>query len=123
MAQRPEASYGAAGQESHVWLRYQVRDGKGYLGCSLCVAWAAAGNRLRGRQALGRFQLREDNPNNRAADTASGHVSRAGGDHRKALADWLAAQQAVAAPAAGAQRRALREQERPTVPQENTVFF
>ena len=81
------ATYQFPGEACRTWLRFEIRNGKPYLGCSICKAWSDKGNPLRGRQSLGRFMLREDNANNHMKDTIDSHVAKASGDHARALDD------------------------------------
>ena len=92
MATHPKSQYQLEGRSLTTWVRYRVEQSaagrKEYVGCQVCMDYVAAGNTLSGRQALGRFMLRIDNPGNNPCDTVVGHIQRACGDHTKAWT-WL----------------------------------
>ena len=85
MSANPNVWYALCGYAPQPSVRYEVRGGKGYVGCSVCKAWNMSGNPLKGRQSLGRYMLREDNPNNHAKDTVDRHVQNPAGDHQRAF--------------------------------------
>ena len=70
------------------FLCFKQESGKDLLGCRICIAYAAAGHKLRGRQSLGRFELAVHNKNIHQKDTVDEHTRRASGDHQLAL-EWM----------------------------------
>jgi hypothetical protein len=70
-----------------VWLRYKEERGVKLLGCSVCLDAAMAGViKMRGRQALGRFEL--ELLSSVQACSLQRHVVNGRGDHATALANW-----------------------------------
>ena len=51
---RHRAMYTLPGQSPKCFLRYKCVNNKHFVGCSLCIAYASHGHKLRGRQSLGR---------------------------------------------------------------------
>jgi hypothetical protein len=122
MSQHPPATFTLPGQEPQTWIRYQVRDGKGYVGCSVCIGYAVAGFKLSARQALGRFMLRADDANNHGKDSVDGHVNKSNGDHQRAL-DELRKNSAPAVPEQQATREQMRDAVRPSRLQEKAAYW
>eukprot|EP00973_Karenia_brevis_P068838 9570145-Karenia_brevis.AAC.1 len=119
MSQFPEAMYKLPGREPETWVRYEVREGKGYVGCIVCRNYFDSGHSFKGRQCLGRWQLRADSPNNHAKDTVEAHVRKPSGDHQKAMTELLKEH----APDSAERDEAVPKAARTTTHQANVVYF
>ena len=97
-------------------LRYKVQDGKHLIGCSVCLAYAANGHKLHGRQALGRFELQVLNPNQHSKNLLSEQTRKATGDHARAPA-WQCDPEAVEV------KKRPRDHVRTSAEEENIVFL
>ena len=118
MCAMKEASYTIPGHARATWVRYRIDGAKGYIGCNICLAYAAAGHTLHARQSLGRFALREDIPGNHAHDSVWGHIRAPSGDHAKAF-EWMCR----SAPAAVGEDEPEAAPPKPTAQQENVVYI
>ena len=58
--------YELPGKPRQRWLRFKIQGNRHVAGCQLCMDFQAKGHSLRGRQALGRYELDMSNPNNHA---------------------------------------------------------
>ena len=123
------AMYTLPGHSPKCFLRYRCENNKHLLGCSVCMAFASHGHRLRGRQSLGRFELDVQNPHNHGRDLLQEHQKKSTGDHQRALA-WMAErlecapQMEQSDPAAGAApKKRPRESVRTTCEEENVILL